>query len=510
MRKVYMLTNVLKPEFGGRSRGIFRRAGIGLELGYDVEVLFCGFQWQLEDQIELLKNEGEINREIKVTQWFNDLRREDLYDDVRMNMAYESPINFDEYEVLAHPTKPKLRVLKKDGVLMCKVEIHPITNKVVKIDVNAGGTHTIRERKYYDVKGNLYRQLIYFPRVKKEKHQVMKDIIYNIDGSPLIEVNYELIDGFSTRKAVVYKNGKYPDITCKNWGELRAYWLKHKIENNSVITLSARKLDSIIDKNDFKQRNINKIYWLHNDHNSPLYEHFLKGDNDCRIIALTPEQRDEIISETNYKFEQFKVFNQAFRQAQINDNYDPKKLVIVSRFHNSQKNLLAAISGFAKFLETNPGYSLDLWGFGGSEQEIRDYIDQHQLANSVFIKGKTNNPAEKFANSAAFLITSHFEGLGKTIIESIACGCPVAAYDFKYGPRSFIKVGKSGYIDEAKNDENFARVIEQTLALNEKYTRSQIASNVATFEQVLEEEKEFFADITADKKHKKRLFRRKR
>ncbi len=499
MRKIFALTNIIPDENGGRSRGIMRRTTIWKNFNYDVEILLCGFQFQKEDHIQKLKQENMLHKDVKVTQWFNDLRKGDFTEDFISQNQYKEVLDLSKYKLRDHPTKPNVKTLYREGFLDKRIEYNTFSGKILRVDELIKGSNQLSSKKYYDSLGNLQRQIIFFPSATLKKKR-KREFFYNTDGTIYIDAKYKIDEnGEHGVDTITYKNGKYPKFETNSWMNLRTYWLQKKVTKGSTMTLSARKLDEAVINANLDQKNVKHVFWLHNDHNSPLYNDFLNYKKPCEIISLTEEQKIELVETTHFKPQQIKVYKQSYQHAIVTEDYDPKKIVIVSRFDNKQKNLLAAIHGFAKFLETNPGFTLDLWGFGNSEQEIRDLIAELNLEDSIFIKGITDNSADKFAHAAAFLITSTFEGLGKTIIESIACGCPVAAHNFKYGPNSFIQVGKSGYIDSEKTPESFAKTIEQTVALNEKYSRKQIASNVSTFEEVLKDEKKYAKHITSER-----------
>ncbi len=495
MRKLYMLTNVLPDDFGGRTRGFLRRASTAADLGHDIEVLFCGFQYQIEDHIEQLKESKFINENLTVTHWFNDLRKE-----CNNFGEYKEPINLDDYKVTKRSNREGFFWLHKNGFLDRKVLFNNSNNKILRIDEQIKHSHSISSRSYFDTSGNLYRQIVYYPNIEKEKQSRKREYFYNPDGSPFIDVLYKWNDDKTDTEVaeIRYFNGKYPDITVTEWVQLRAYWINQKVQNNSSIILSARRLDKAVIDAKLDEKDVRLAFWLHNNHNDETYEDFLNYDKDCDVISLTEQQKQELIATTSLKPEKIKVFKQAYNKAIINEDYDKNKIVIVSRFENAQKNLLDAIDSFYIFWQKNQEFTLDIWGFGEDEEEIRAHINEHNLNDIVFLKGITENAEEKFANAAAFLITSHYEGLGKTIIESIACGCPVAAYNFKYGPQDFIKIGKSGYIDEQMTPESFAVTIENTVKINNRYSRKKISKYVSKNVNALKEESEYFNYLVDD------------
>jgi poly(glycerol-phosphate) alpha-glucosyltransferase len=52
--------------------------------------------------------------------------------------------------------------------------------------------------------------------------------------------------------------------------------------------------------------------------------------------------------------------------------------------------------------------------------------------------------------------TSNIDGYPLSLIESICNGCPVFAYDIKYGPSDIINNGETGYLIPRENADVFA------------------------------------------------------
>ena len=151
---------------------------------------------------------------------------------------------------------------------------------------------------------------------------------------------------------------------------------------------------------------------------------------------------------------------------QPQDSAQTFKVISVGRYY-IEKRLDHIIQAVALLAEKYPFIQLDLFGFGDSrdnfayEKKIRKMVVDQHLEQIVKFRGYVHNIAEQIRQADVSVVTSTVEGFCIGVLDSLAVGTPVVAYDIKYGPRAMIKHGTSGFLVEEANIQQLAAALEQ-------------------------------------------------
>ena len=184
----------------------------------------------------------------------------------------------------------------------------------------------------------------------------------------------------------------------------------------------------------------------------PLVRWFHKHSGKVLTTTETMKQdllshgfKDNIISWTRGVDRE--IFNSSHRYDNINGKY----LLCVSRV-SKEKNL-------------EDFFKLDYHGYYkvmvGDGPMLETY--KKQYPDVIFTGFKTGKPlAQYYANAEVFVFPSKWETFGIVMIESMACGTPVAAFPCD-GPKDVIEQGVTGFMNESLSD-----AIDSCLQLNRK------------------------------------------
>lgn len=127
-----------------------------------------------------------------------------------------------------------------------------------------------------------------------------------------------------------------------------------------------------------------------------------------------------------------------------------KRVVAVARYSH-EKGIDLLLNAWAVVENSCSEWRLDVYGDGDREAYER-LIDQLRIDRSrCCLHGRTNDVERAYMQSSLFVLSSRFEGFGMVIVEAMACGLPVVAFDCPWGPRSIITDGEDGILAENGN-----------------------------------------------------------
>ena len=133
-----------------------------------------------------------------------------------------------------------------------------------------------------------------------------------------------------------------------------------------------------------------------------------------------------------------------------------KRVLAIARYSH-EKGIDLLLRAWATTAQNIPHWRLDVYGDGERapyEQLISELgIDRSRCQ----LHGRTDDVEREYCSSSLLVLSSRFEGFGMVMVEAMACGLPVVAFDCPWGPRSIITDGVDGLLADNGNPTDLSR-----------------------------------------------------
>ena len=127
-------------------------------------------------------------------------------------------------------------------------------------------------------------------------------------------------------------------------------------------------------------------------------------------------------------------------------------LVSVGRL-NYQKGYDLLLKILKQCLEKVKELHLTIMGEGSEEKSLKKMAAELELGDSVCFIGHQDNPYPFMNHADLFISSSRWEGLPNAVLESLACGTPVLAFDCPGGTNEIIVDDKNGWLVPSEDIE---------------------------------------------------------
>ena len=139
-----------------------------------------------------------------------------------------------------------------------------------------------------------------------------------------------------------------------------------------------------------------------------------------------------------------------------------KRVISVGRYFD-EKGYDLLLQSWSLVEKANPEWELVIFGEGNRPYYERIAASLGLDLNRCILNDSISDVEKEYLQSSVFVCTSRFEGFGMGIIEAMACGLPVVAFDCLWGPRSIITDGEDGLLVENGNIGKMAETLNSLL-----------------------------------------------
>lgn len=147
------------------------------------------------------------------------------------------------------------------------------------------------------------------------------------------------------------------------------------------------------------------------------------------------------------------------------DSLFPKreKVLLASGRLVRQKGFEQLVLTYARIASKYPEWMLHIYGEGYLEGKLLNLIKDLNLESRVCLMGNSSRLMDVFKSGSVFILSSIKEGFALVLLESMANGLPVIAYDCPEGPSYILEGGKYGYLVKNQDQQALANAIEELI-----------------------------------------------
>lgn len=128
-----------------------------------------------------------------------------------------------------------------------------------------------------------------------------------------------------------------------------------------------------------------------------------------------------------------------------------KRLLAVGRLH-ADKGFDLLVQAYARLAPSHPNWDLVILGEGDERRALEAQVRQAGLWDRVSLPGRAGNVGDWYRSADLYVLTSRFEGLSNTLLESMASGLAAVAFDCDTGPREIVREGVDGVLVRPNGD----------------------------------------------------------
>ncbi len=122
---------------------------------------------------------------------------------------------------------------------------------------------------------------------------------------------------------------------------------------------------------------------------------------------------------------------------------------------------------------------LAILGEGPDREALATLAGELGLTNRILMPGHVADPGPWYAHAAAFVLSSRWEGFGHVLVEAMACGAPVVAFDCPHGPADIIEDGHTGLLVPPQDVHALAESLYRLIGNQEFAGRLRVAGQRA-------------------------------
>ncbi len=209
-----------------------------------------------------------------------------------------------------------------------------------------------------------------------------------------------------------------------------------------------------------------------------------------KVIAQSEGMGEDFIKNYGFLKEQVSIINNSLavefeKELDADNEIEKENYILYAGRLEKQKGLEMLLLAFSRM--KNNTMKLYLIGNGSKRQELEEKARELNIADRVRFIEYTTEIVAYYKKAKVTALSSYYEGFPNVLVESLACGTPVVAFDLPSGPKEIIVEDQNGYLVEHLNIIELATALDK--AVNKEWDVSAIKQTAARYRQSIIMEK---------------------
>nr|MCR5430665.1 glycosyltransferase [Eubacterium sp.] len=184
-----------------------------------------------------------------------------------------------------------------------------------------------------------------------------------------------------------------------------------------------------------------------------------------QIITLTDEDKGYYESNLKCRCPVTRIYNPIIWPDKTYEYEKESKTIISAGRLTYQKGFDMLVNIADLFIKKYPDWKWLILGTGEDYEMLDSKIKEKGLEDQVILKGEVDNMEDYYSHAAMYVMTSRFEGLPMTLLETKPYKLPLVSFNCKTGPSELIEDGVNGYLVEEGDLEGLAKRIEELIVI---------------------------------------------
>jgi len=193
------------------------------------------------------------------------------------------------------------------------------------------------------------------------------------------------------------------------------------------------------------------------------------------IVTLTEEDKGYYEENLKIRCPIRCIYNPVIWKENTGEYDTTSKMILSAGRLTYQKGFDILVDVADKFLKKYPDWKWVVLGEGEDRQMLEEKVKMLDLDKQLLFPGNVSNIDKYYSEAAMFVMTSRFEGLPMTLLETKPYKLPLISFNCKTGPSELIKEGVNGFLVSEGNINDMADKIVQLM--EDEKLRKQMSKN---------------------------------